>query len=93
MRKVTMEIYKAFYLGIARSVGNTSTDGNAIYLHGNKIVERRNEREIWVSNAGWATVTTKDRLNAIAGVSINQKRGQWYLNNEAWDGSWTKVVG
>lgn len=44
-----------------------------------------------ISHAGWPTATTKDRLNALPGVSINQKAGVWYLNGREWDGSAIKV--
>lgn len=91
MRKVTSQIVSAFYAGDKRTVGNTMTDGNAIYLHGNKIAEKR-EDGIYISNAGWSTVTTKERLNGLRGVSISQKNWEWFLNGEAWDGSWINIT-
>ena len=44
-----------------------------------------------ITNAGWATVTTKDRLNAIPDVRIYQKNYNWYLNDESWDGEWIAI--
>lgn len=44
-----------------------------------------------ITNAGWDTVTTKDRLNAIPDVRIHQKNYNWYLNDELWDGEWITV--
>lgn len=41
--------------------------------------------------AGYATVTTKERLNALEGVGIQQKKGKWYLNGVEWNGEWIKV--
>lgn len=35
---------------------------------------------------GWATPPTKERLNALDGVSIQQKKGKWYLNGVEWSG-------
>jgi hypothetical protein len=39
-----------------------------------------------VTNAGWFSNTTKERLNAIDGVSVYQKDWNWYLNGEQWNG-------
>ena len=38
MRKVTEQIKQAFERGEAKTVGNTRTDGNTVWLHGNAIV-------------------------------------------------------
>jgi hypothetical protein len=58
-------------------------------LHGNRIAFRYNdpERTLSISNCGWFSNTTKERLNAIPGVSINQKNWEWYLNGEKWNGN------
>lgn len=77
--------------GRRAAVGNSSTDGNALFLHGNKIAERRGGA-LWVTNAGWATSTTKERLNGLPRVRVQQKQGQWYLNGAPWDGEWKEVV-
>lgn len=57
-------------------------------LFGNAIAYRYNdpERTLSITNRGWFTNTTKERLNAIRGVHITQKKGEWYLNGEQWDG-------
>jgi hypothetical protein len=90
MRKVTEQIVRAFRNRERKTIGNSSTDGTALYLHGNKIAEFRNQ-ELWISNAGWQSNTTKERLNGLAGVSVVQRRGQWYLNGLPWDGEWVQV--
>jgi hypothetical protein len=92
MRKVTREVSAAFLAGKSKSVANTHTDGKAYFLHGNKIAEWR-DGVLWITNAGWSSNTTKDRLNALPGVDIGQQNWQWYLNGEAWDGSWTEIPG
>lgn len=71
------------------AVGEGST--SVLLLHGNEIAKLYSDGSIDVTNAGWFTRTTKDRLNGIPGVSINQKAGVWYLNGVEWDGSWTRV--
>lgn len=72
-------------------MSNTHTDGTALFLHGNKIAEWRGG-ELWITNAGWSSNTTKERLNGLPGVRIFQKAGQWFLNEAKWDGSWVKVA-
>lgn len=63
--------------------------GNAsMYLFGNKIAVFSADGILYISNAGWFSVTTKSRLNDIPGVRISQRKGYWYLYNELWDGDW-----
>lgn len=90
MRKITDKVVGAFNSKQKKNLGNTVSTGEALYLHGNRIAEWRNN-ELWITNAGWPTVTTKERLNAIFGVSIYQKDYQWYLNGQPWDGEWVKI--
>ena len=90
MRKVTKEIVSAFYDRAPRKIGNTMTDGKAIYLHGNKIAEWR-DGGLYITNAGWFSSTTKERLNGLYNVGIGQRKGVWYLNDKEWDGEWIKV--
>lgn len=90
MRKVTMLTCGAFENRQKCTSGNTYTDGNALYLHGNKIAEWR-DGELWISNAGWSSVTTKERLNGLRGVSIYQKDYTWFLNGVEWSGEWVQV--
>ena len=63
-------------------------------LFGNEIAYRYNdpERTLSVTNCGWFSNTTKERLNAIPNVSIRQSKGLWYLNGNYWDGKLTDVV-
>lgn len=90
-RKVTTSIVSAFIAGNKMSVSNSSTDGKALFLHGNKIAEKR-EDGLYITNAGWSSNVTKERLNAIPGVSICQRNLDWYLNGNQWNGQWTKIA-
>ena len=90
MRQTTRRIVDAFMLGKNLKLGNSRTLNDAIYLHNNKIAEWR-EGVLWISNAGWFSRTTKDRLNGLSGVYIRQENYQWYLNGELWDGNWTRI--
>jgi hypothetical protein len=44
-----------------------------------------------VSNAGWASNTTKERLNGLPHVRVHQRNWNWYLNGNEWNGEWTRV--
>lgn len=88
--KVTDSIVAAFINGEKHKVKNDHTDGTALFLHRNKIAEKR-DGKLWITNSGWMTKTTKERLNGLPNVSIIQKSGDWYLNGEKWDGDWIEV--
>lgn len=90
MRKVTSEIVRAFENNDHKRVGNSYTCNQRLYLHENLIAKRENGK-LYITNAGWKSNTTKERLNGLDGVSINQKDFQWYLNGEKWNGEWVEV--
>ena len=67
-------------------------DSVILLLHGNPIAHYLvADRVLYVCDGNHQTVTTKERLNGLPGVSVHQKAGQWYLNGEKWDGYWTKI--
>lgn len=90
MRKITQEAVSAFENGYEYKKANTIVKNDALYLHGNKIAQKK-DGELWITNAGWSSHTTKERLNGLRGVKINQKNFDWYLNGELWDGNWIKI--
>lgn len=90
MRQITRKIVGAFSRGESLKIDNTYTDGTNIWLFGNLIAFRANDG-LWICNGGWSSKTTKERLNGLNGVRIQQIRGQWYLNDIAWDGGWVNV--
>jgi hypothetical protein len=65
MRTVTQKIKAAFESGKRLTVSNTMTDGTAVFLHGNRIIEKRADGIYWTL-AGWNTATTRERVNGIA---------------------------
>lgn len=87
MRKVTKEVVDAFLAGKRRSVGNTSTDGVVLKLHGNTIATIDPvTRIVSVTLAGWATPTTRERLNGLCdllglGRPFWVKRGVSFFND------------
>jgi hypothetical protein len=90
-RKVTNSIVSAFISGNELKVSNSKTDGKSLYLFGNKIAEKRKDG-LYITNAGWRSNTTKERLNALPNVSIYQKNGEWFLNGNSWNGEWIKIT-
>lgn len=80
MRKVTDKILNAFNAHKPAASGNTTTDGTVILLHGNRIAERRRDGSVWVTLAGWNTVTTRERLRAL--VSVTTVKGQPFIGGK-----------
>ena len=72
MRKVTEQIKQAFEQGKSKKVGNTETDGQTVWLHGNSIVKRDGWGVVEWSLAGWNTPTTRERINGITGAGVHQ---------------------
>lgn len=90
MRIITEKICWAFERGFNMRIGNSRSENNRLYLHDNLIAEYR-DGVLWITNAGWQTPTTKERLNGLNGVRIVQRQGNWYLNGNYWGGEWTRV--
>jgi hypothetical protein len=90
MRQITEKITRAFNRRQSFKIGNSSTDGTNLFLFGNKIARWRHDG-LWITNAGWKSNTTKERLNALSGVNISQIRGVWYLNGVEWNGTWINI--
>tara|TARA_R110001592_G_scaffold12326_2_gene59031 strand:+ start:1852 stop:2154 length:303 start_codon:yes stop_codon:yes gene_type:complete len=98
MRKITQDAIRAFRNNQTFKRGNTevmigegSPNRRLLRLHNHIIAEMDFEGNLWINDAGWQTVTTKERLNGFPSVHIVQKNYQWFLNGEAWDGSSIKV--
>ena len=93
MRKITIESVDAFMNARKFKKANMEVEVlpnvTILKLFGNEIAYRYNnpERTLSITNAGWKSVTTKERLNGIPNVSIHQRDKVWYLNDVEWDGS------
>ena len=92
MRKITKEAAHAFLRREKFKLGNTkvTVEGEVVklWLHGNCIAQKT-PLAYTITNCGWFTNTTKERLNGLSRVSIVQKKGKWYLNEREWDGEHT----
>lgn len=89
-RKITQESVQNFYNRVKFNKSNMSVqiedDGYPLLkLHGNTIAGQ-DSGGVWITDAGWPTRTTFERLNGLNDVRVNTKKGQVYLNGEEWDG-------
>ena len=87
MRKVTEQIKQAFERRESKKIGNTRTDGNTVWLHGNAIVKRDLDGLVRWSLAGWNTPTTRERVNGIANAGVHQVAFEPVLNGQVIDSS------
>ena len=98
MRKITEQSVSAFMNAEKFNKGNMQVEVlpnvTVLKLHGNEIAYRYNDpkRTLSITNCGWDTPTTKERLNALPGVSIQQKNFEWYLNGVLWDGKLKDIL-
>ena len=51
MRKITASIKEAFEAGKSKTIGNTSTDGTTVWLHGNAIIKKEDYGNIYATLA------------------------------------------
>lgn len=97
MRQITKESINAFMNASKFSKQNMSVEVlpnvTILNLHGNSIAYRYNDpnKTLSITNCGWFSNTTKERLNALEGVNIHQKNFVWYLNGNEWDGKLTQI--
>ncbi len=94
MRAVTNNITNAFIANKPASIGNSivRVDGEttSLYLHGNLIATKKGNTTK-ITNCGWKTNVTKERLNGLPNVKIQQIKGKWFLNGKEWNGELTKI--
>jgi hypothetical protein len=95
MRKITQEAVDKFLSKEPFKKSNMEVDTfystYRLKLHGNVIAVLDEFNMLSVSNAGWASNTTRERLNGLPHVHVKQKNWQWYLNGNEWNGEWTRV--
>ncbi len=91
-RKVSVEAAAALLARRYYRNANTEVMGGALYLHGNEIARLSPSGVLEITLARWNTVTTRERLSALPGVSVSTRRGTAYLNGQPWGGEWTAVA-
>ena len=94
-RKITQESIDKFLSRETFKKSNMEVDQcygqYRLKLHGNTIAVLDEFNMLSISNAGWESNTTKERLNGLPHVRIHQRKFQWYLNGNEWNGEWTRV--
>ena len=94
-RKITNESVDKFLSREPFKKSNMVVDRNfgqfRLKLHGNTIAVLDEFNMLSISNAGWESNTTKERLNGLPNVRIHQRKFVWYLNGVEWNGEWTRV--
>ncbi len=103
MRQVTFNAVQAFNANKKFKQSNTEVTTSSyeggihadLRLHGNIIARKHTNNygdvDFSISNCGWFTPTTKERLNGLDGVTIYQRKGKWYLNGKEWGGAWVNI--
>lgn len=93
MRQITKQSINAFYNKGKLKKQNMSVffdrydQTSRMLLHDNCIATYDHDnKQLKISNCGWFTPTTKERLNALPNVNICQKAFKWYLNGVEWNG-------
>tara|TARA_R110000823_G_scaffold295240_1_gene414280 strand:- start:266 stop:568 length:303 start_codon:yes stop_codon:yes gene_type:complete len=97
MRQITKDSINAFLNADKFTKQNMAVEVlpnvTILKLHNNPIAYLYNDpqKTLSISNCGWFSNTTKERLNALPNVYIQQKDFKWYLNGIQWDGNLTNI--
>tara|TARA_R110002167_G_scaffold79688_1_gene219662 strand:- start:121 stop:417 length:297 start_codon:yes stop_codon:yes gene_type:complete len=93
MRNITIESINAFLSAKKFKKSNMQVEVlpnvTVLKYQGNDIAYRYNDpkKTLSITNCGWFSNTTKERLNGLPNVSIQQKNFIWYLNGNEWNGN------
>lgn len=79
MSKSIEPVIQAFLEGRKKKISNTETDGNSLYLFGNKIAWWDEQKCLWITTCNWNTRTSRDRINMLPDVWVRSVKGQLYL--------------
>lgn len=94
MRKITEDAYDAFCKNKRFKRANTcviiKNEVTEMLLFGNCIAKKEHS-EIFISNGGWNSRTTVERLNAFS-VKVRNFKGDLIINEKLkWDGEWINL--
>lgn len=93
MRQITNDSINAFMNARKFNRQNMSVEVlpnvTILKLHNNAIAYKYNDPEetLSITNCGWFSNTTKERLNGLPNVNIYQKNFEWFLNGKKWNGN------
>jgi hypothetical protein len=98
MKRITEQSINAFLNAENFNKANTSVEVlpnvTILKLHNNPIAFKYNDpnKTLSITNCGWFSNTTKERLNGLPNVKINQKNFEWFLNGKQWDGKLINIL-
>ena len=105
MRQITKEAVNKFLQGENYSKNNTQVWSGyecspqritKLFLHGNLIAQRSAYGQTIITNSGWFSNTTKERLNGLLENlgfdKIYQKKFKWYLMDKPWNGNPVRLI-
>ena len=93
MRQITNDSINAFMNARKFNRQNMSVEVlpnvTILKLHNNAIAYKYNDpkKTLSITNCGWFSNTTKERLKGLPNVNICQKNFEWFLNGKKWDGN------
>lgn len=79
MSKSHRPVIDAFLENRKKKITNTETDGESLYLFGNRIAWWDEQNCLWITTSGYNTNTTRDRLNMLPDIWIRSFKGQLLL--------------
>lgn len=93
MRQVTRKVMKAFLERRSVKTHTTWTNGEEVFLFGNRIAWRLPNGDISFTLAGHGTPTTRERLNGLCELlygkrPFSQRDHEQYMNNTPIDTDW-----
>ena len=86
MRKITeqacyaLENSKNFKLSNTQVTYEPDREVARMFLWGNEIARKFDDGSLYINLCGYNTVTTRERLNGLCGVSLTTRKGQPILN-------------
>lgn len=103
MRQITKQAVNKFNNNESFNKNNTrieyqhifSEPTTIMYLH-NNVIAQKQENELRITNSGWFSNTTKERLNglldSIGFDKIYQKNFEWFLADRKWNGKPVRIL-
>ena len=97
MRKITQDSINAFLNRQMFTRQNMKVRKNHrfetyyLMLHNNIIAILYEDDTLIITNCGWFTRTTRERLNGLPNVNIIQRNFEWFLNGNKWNGEKTVI--
>ena len=94
MRQITTKSIQAFNNNEPFKLDNTAViiedNKTKLSLFGHVIAIKEDNR-LFITNCGYETRTTKERLNGLPNVDIVQRKSIWYLNGKEWEGELIEI--